>query len=229
MYRTPVIEAPADEFVHTVEVSIASGSGLDVRYTRDGSQPTASSERYTGPFEIEATATVRAIGTHAGQPVTATVERTFTRVVPRPALEFPGARPGLRREKFGGVWERLPEFGSMTPLEVGVAETVALPAREERVGYRFSGLVEVEHDDVYTFSLASDDGSRLWIDGELVVDNDGLHGTVEKRGHVALAAGAHALRVDWFNGTGGAELVLKCAALGEALHALPASRLRHVP
>jgi hypothetical protein len=65
---------------------------------------------------------------------------------------------------------------------------------------------------VYTFALTSDDGSRLFIDGEVVVDNDGLHGAEERRGDIALAAGWHAIRVEWFNKSGGAELVLAMGA-----------------
>ena len=50
-----------------------------------------------------------------------------------------------------------------------------------------------------------------------MIDNDGLHGTIEKRGNAALAAGQHQIQVRWFNKTGGAELALRWGALGEKL------------
>jgi alpha-L-fucosidase len=160
--------------------------------------------------------------------VTTVVERAFTRVEPTPALDATGAAPGLRREVFSGDWERLPDFSLLAPRSVDVVDTIGVPAREERVGARFAGLITVEHDDVYEFALTSDDGSRLWVDGALVVDNDGLHGTVEARGRVALAAGAHALRVEWFNRTGGAELGLKTARIGQPLAPVAGRALLHL-
>ena len=54
----------------------------------------------------------------------------------------------------------------------------------------------------YQFRLTSDDGSRLYIDGQLVVDHDGLHGAEPKEGAVALTAGYHALRIEYFEAGG---------------------------
>lgn len=229
VYRAPSIRAPSEQFVHPLKVAIEVGAGLTAHYTLDGSTPSESSPRFTSPIELERTTRVRVVGVHGGKVVTSEVERTFMRVTPKPALDAAGAQSGLRRETYEGEWERLPDFGSLTARESSVVESIALAAREERVGCRFSGLVVVEHDDVYEFVLASDDGSRLWVDGELVVDNDGLHGTLEKRGTIALAAGAHALRVDWFNRTGGAELAVKLARLGEGPVPIPSASLLRLP
>jgi hypothetical protein len=44
----------------------------------------------------------------------------------------------------------------------------------------------------------SDDGSQLFIDDRLVVDNDGLHGMVQKAGAIALAKGLHKIKVTFF-------------------------------
>ncbi len=61
----------------------------------------------------------------------------------------------------------------------------------------------------YTFRLTSDDGSKLSIDGALVVDHGGLHGNTSKEGAVNLTAGTHALRLDYFEGGYGQELKLE--------------------
>lgn len=229
VYRAPRIDAAADIFVNPLEVKLAGGAGLALHYTLDGSPPDARSPRYERPLELAQSTLVRAVGVHDGRVVTSVVERNFSRAALAPALNAEGAAPGLRRELFSGEWERLPDFSALAPRAVDVVDTIAVPAREERVGARLAGLITVEHDDVYEFALTSDDGSRLWIDGALVVDNDGLHGTAEVRGHVALAAGAHALRVEWFNRTGGAELGLKASRIGQPLAALPRERLLRLP
>ena len=46
----------------------------------------------------------------------------------------------------------------------------------------------------------SDDGSKLWIDDILVVDNDGLHAPAAKEAEYCLATGSHAIRVHYFQG-----------------------------
>ncbi|WP_084468398.1 family 16 glycoside hydrolase [Promicromonospora sukumoe] len=61
--------------------------------------------------------------------------------------------------------------------------------------------LEVPADGNYEFRLTSDDGSRLVIDDAEVIDNDGLHGAESKEGTVALTAGYHDLRVEYFDNT----------------------------
>jgi len=102
-----------------------------------------------------------------------------------------------------------------------------VPDQVEYVGYRYSGYIGIPRDDVYIFTLISDDGSRLLIDGTVVVDNDGLHGSLGREGTIALAAGTHEIEVEWFNKTGGADLDLLFAPAGAAAARVPGSFLKH--
>lgn len=64
---------------------------------------------------------------------------------------------------------------------------------------RWQGLIRVPVTDEYTFYLASDDGSRLYVDGELVIDNWGPHGLAEQSSRtMKLRRGvAHPIRIDY--------------------------------
>ncbi|MFU8828036.1 MAG: PA14 domain-containing protein [Phycisphaerales bacterium] len=62
---------------------------------------------------------------------------------------------------------------------------------------------------LYEFRLGSDDGSRLHINDELVVDNDGLHGMVYQTGSILLSEGTHPFEIHYFERTGGAGLHLE--------------------
>mgnify|MGYP001568037845 CR=1 FL=1 len=95
-----------------------------------------------------------------------------------------------------------------------VSATVSIPrfARAEQWGARFMGYVRVPSDGVWTFRLTSDDGSRLWIGDRLVVDGDGPHTAEERAGAMALGAGWHAIRVDYFQSGGGRALSLRVLA-----------------
>jgi hypothetical protein len=67
---------------------------------------------------------------------------------------------------------------------------------------RFTANIQIEKEGRYTFYTNSDDGSKLWVNNELVVDNDGDHGVVEKNGSIALKPGTYPIQVVWFNGGG---------------------------
>lgn len=68
--------------------------------------------------------------------------------------------------------------------------------------------LNVPADGTYAFRLTSDDGSRLYLDNQLVIDHDGLHGAEPKDGSVPLTAGYHALRIEFFEAGGGQVLQL---------------------
>ncbi|MFJ6695293.1 ricin-type beta-trefoil lectin domain protein [Streptomyces sp. NPDC091272] len=72
-----------------------------------------------------------------------------------------------------------------------------------------SGNLSVATAGSHTFRLASDDGSRLYIDDKLVIDHDGLHGSEgPKDATVSLTAGYHALRIEHFEAAGGQQITL---------------------
>ncbi len=90
------------------------------------------------------------------------------------------------------------------------------------------GFIRIETPGVYEFRLISDDGSRLWIDGTLVVDHDGLHGPTPLDGRITLDAGEHALRVEHFEVGGGEALELHWRPPGAGdFSLLPAALLTH--
>lgn len=72
---------------------------------------------------------------------------------------------------------------------------------------RHTGILDLEHDGVYSFFVLSRDGSALWIDGERILDNDGRHDSLERAGSVTLAAGEHTFELRSFNSTGTFQLI----------------------
>lgn len=70
-------------------------------------------------------------------------------------------------------------------------------------GADMTGCLLVAAGGDYTFGLYSDDGSYLFIDGNLVVNNGGPHGPTLVMGTVTLAAGVHPFQVQFFEDFGG--------------------------
>ena len=96
--------------------------------------------------------------------------------------------------------ETMPDFNSLVLSSTGYADniTLSLPRRGNNFAFKFEGYIEVPADGQYTFFTSSDDGSQLFIGDELVVDNDGRHGYIEKSGTIDLEAGLHAITVTYF-------------------------------
>ncbi len=67
---------------------------------------------------------------------------------------------------------------------------------------KYSGTFQARRRAPYTFYLTSDDGAQLFINGVLVVNNDGLHGALTKEAAVTLTAGVHTIEIRYFEATG---------------------------
>ena len=92
-----------------------------------------------------------------------------------------------------------------TPTEVGYANTIAPADYDTQDDYalKFTSTIEITTGGVYTFSTTSDDGSKLFINGVEVVDNDGHHGFLYKDGTINLPAGEHVIEIIYYENNGG--------------------------
>ena len=77
----------------------------------------------------------------------------------------------------------------------------------------------------YTFSLTSDEGSRLTIDGTRVVNNDGLYSASERSGSVKLSPGCHRIQVIYFEKSGSEQLTVQIAGPGLVKQVIPPGML----
>ncbi len=142
------------------------------------------------------------------------------RVGPLPSR--PKARGAMAFTYYEGTWYRLPDFDKLPAAASGVAPAFHLgeTQRGESYAFRFEGFFKLERDADYTFSLVSDDGSRLFIDGMLVVDNDGMHPIRTRQGKVRLTKGTHRVVVTYFQNWGDADLAVEIQAPGLGRHNL---------
>jgi len=78
-------------------------------------------------------------------------------------------------------------------LDFIAEQSASLPQQEFSV--EWVGWLRIDRDGQYVFSTRSDDGSTLEIDGHVVVDNGGVHGSARRSGAVALTPGLHQIRL----------------------------------
>ena len=88
---------------------------------------------------------------------------------------------------------------------------------------RYLGRIFLPTTGTYTFYIASDDGSQLYVDGQLMVTNDGLHGPIEGGASTNLAAGYHRIEARMFNDYGEATLIASYAGPGIPKQVIPAT------
>ena len=126
--------------------------------------------------------------------------------------------------------QKIPDFSKLKPVSSGKAKgnLLSLDVAKKLGGdyaIVWEGGFSVPKTENYEFFLGSDDGSRLSIDGELEIGNDGIHPMQVKKQKVKLEKGEHRFRVAYFQGGGDAEFSLyaKARSRGEVFFTSKAS------
>ena len=108
--------------------------------------------------------------------------------------------------------ESLPKFEKLQPVGSIYTSALNIPPRDFQEGFPgltdriewfaidYNGHFWIEKAGKYRFLLASDDGSKLYVDHKKVIDNDGIHAIQTETGSVNLKRGLHEIRVSYFQG-----------------------------
>ena len=141
---------------------------------------------------------------------------SYIKADPLPAVRPVKTDPGLSYIYCEGSFKSVPSFDKLKHTREGVMQEVGVvtPSRAENFAQLLEGYIGIPSDGVYTFSLMSDDGSRLVIDGNVVADNDGFHSTITRQGQIALGAGYHRFSLGYMQGTGDKILSLSVTGPG---------------
>ncbi|MBI2955159.1 MAG: glycosyltransferase family 39 protein [Chloroflexi bacterium] len=125
-------------------------------------------------------------------------------VIPPAALySLPLAKNGLLGKYYrGNNWSGEP---ATVQIDGFIAPTDLLPAP---FSIEWEGRIAVPTSGEYVFGTRSDDGSLLYVDDVLVVENGGHHGDRYVEGRVVLAQGQHRIRLRYFQDDGGRKMEL---------------------
>ncbi len=108
--------------------------------------------------------------------------------------------------------QRIPDLSKLTPQGRIFAKSFDIAPRKFDEGFpglserfewfaiRYRGKFAVEQGGVHRFRLLSDDGAKLYINGRLAVDNDGLHAPREVVQMVKLPKGTYDLTLEYMQG-----------------------------
>jgi len=116
---------------------------------------------------------------------------------------------GLNYKYYEGSFDVLPDFATLSPIKEGTVSNAEFNEidRTNQFAVDFTGSILIENAGDYLFTTGSDDGSKLYINGIEVVNNDGLHGYTEVTSlATTLTAGKHDIRISFFEKNGAEKL-----------------------
>lgn len=120
--------------------------------------------------------------------------------------------------------DKMPDFEKEKVAEEGLMGGIGLKGAWQgwdNFGLVFETNLYIDAESEYTFFLSSDDGSMLFIDGEPVVNNDGVHPNISKNGSVKVSEGFHELKVMYFEKGGHVALSLTYQRPGRPISPIP--------
>lgn len=194
-------------------------------YTLDGSEPTEKSLLYDKPFYLSTSSDLN-VRAFSKSVLPSAIVNTRVKVFEwNEATQLNNLKQGIKFSAFELIPDSVNDIDFVKPVKTGYTKSISTSeaTRLENYGLYFEGYIKAMDDAVYSFYLSSDDGSKLWIDNNVVVDNDGMHSEEEKSGSIALKKGYHHFKVAFVQGTGDAVLNLSYINGGKAKKIIPTS------
>jgi len=219
----PVIN-PGDTIVtipNEIKVNMACKSvDATIHYSLDDSEVTESSPIYKYPFKISKSTVIRAKAFKENYHSSAERSIFYDFIHPE--------KNGVRWKLYKGAFTTLPDFDRLEEKRKGRTRQISLSGidvPEGNFALVFMGQVDIKQSGIYTFYTNSNDGSQLFINDRLVVDNNGEHGAREKSGEIQLDSGKHTIRVTYFQSGGGKTLSVYYKGPQRSRNILPAAIL----
>jgi hypothetical protein len=150
---------------------------------------------------------------------------------PPPPMSPPGNGDGLRGTYFQGTAlagaPLLSRIDQTVNFNWGGGSPAPGVVPNDQFSVRWEGLVEARSDELYTFHVTHDDGARLWVNDQLIIDKWTDHAAIEDSGSIALQLGQrYTIRLEFFENGGDASATLAWSTpLGIEKQIIPQSQL----
>ncbi len=202
----PRVSKDIDENVELV----CQDSEALIIYTIDGSIPTVlNGFRYTNPIKISKSTWIRAIAIRDKHPVSKVLTENVGKYIFIESLDVKQPlNKGLSYKYYKGEVNFTSEIESLTLVKTGIVNDFEI-VNGNNHAFIFNGYIEISEDGTYTFYLTSNDGSALSLNSNLLINNDGAHGSSEESVTISLKKGYHKILLKYFQLGGDQELKLE--------------------
>ncbi len=218
----PTISPPGGRFTNTITVTLADAApGAALYYTLDGSIPGTNSTLYTGPLVLTNSA---GLNVRAAQPGAVSSQVVLAAFLNHSAV---GTGTGLTGAYYAGQAGTMTNTPTLVRVDPLIDFNWSAAGPDPSVGQQnftvaWTGSVQPQFDETYTFYGTADDGIRLRVNGQEIFDGWVEEATTTYQGSIALKAGQlYNLELDYFQGC--------CAAVVELRWSSPSTPLADVP
>ena len=178
----------------------------DMRYTTDGSEPSTDSPQCQSKMRLTGGCTLKIRSITKKYKYYPTARFVFRQEPFLQGLKSDkNLNPGLKYSYYEGVWDSVPDFSKLKPLKTGITENIdlGLSSRKDSFALRFEGYLHVTEKGMYNLWIMSDDGSEVYLNNQLILDNDGVHsGDLPKVTVLPLTPGYYPITINYFEKNG---------------------------
>ncbi len=202
----PYLKSGEELFLNDTKLSLACDTkSAEIRYTLDGSEPTKRSILYINPINVSESKILKIKSFHKDMEPSITIEYEINKAEFKEPEKNIKVKQGLHYNYFERFFVSTEDMDGLVALESGIMDkfTIENAKTENYFGYEYEAYIKVPKNGIYTFYLESNDGSRLFVDGEELIENEANHGAVEEVGCIALKKGLHKIKVRYFQCGGG--------------------------
>ena len=222
----PVITPRGGIFTNATVITLTNALPAAVmRYTLDGSAPDATATLYSAPFALTHSAGIKARAFAPGAVASPVAAATFI------STNDLGSGTGLAGSYYSNQFQTFSNPPTLQRVDATVDFDWSGTAPDPSISgdhftVRWTGNVQPQFTEPYTFYTTADDGVRLWVNGQLLIDQWQPQGPTEWSGSLALNAGqTYPLVLEYFQATGGAVAQLAWSSPSRLREIVPASQL----
>lgn len=222
----PTISPNGAIFTNYALVSISClTTGATIYYTLDGSNPTISSTRYAAPFTVSNSAAVTAFAVQSNLVDSAVASASFINSL------VIGNGIGLTGRYWSNQLRTTNGVPTLLRVDPGIDFDWSGTSPDPSISQNdftavWSGQVQAEFTEPYTFYTITDDGVRLWVNNQELIDKWRDQGPTEWSGTIPLVSGKrYSIEMAFYQGGGGSEAVLSWSSPSTPKIIIPQSQL----
>jgi predicted alpha/beta superfamily hydrolase len=186
--------------------ALIENNNSNLRYTLDGTEPDLNSPLCKDKIIISKACTLKVKSVTKKYSKSATVTCIFSEGnFMDGLLSVDNLKPGLQYSYYEGVWDSVPDFSKLKIKATGITENLDLKMALKRDSFavKFEGYLHITSKGMYYLWETSDDGSQVYFNNQLLLNNDGLHSADSPVVKVLpLQPGYYPLSIRYFERTG---------------------------
>lgn len=199
----PYLKSDYTTFLDTKTVSLdCDTKNAEIYYTTDGSEPTKNSIKYTNPFEIKETTSLK-VKAFKDSLISSYTTPLFIEKLESVELHKlkNKLKNGLSYKYYEGIFRSVYDFSDDDPVQKGKVKNIHIESRlrDEWIGFEFDGFINIPKNGLYNFEIAANDGAQLLIDDKELFESDGRKSfSFTQKNNIILSKGLHKFTIKYF-------------------------------